>query len=100
MDPCRQYMMHYLDLDMGGYATMFMLQPVSLMQRQCCMQLQGMMPQCQCGSGCQMMQNMQQTICGGLMWPQMMNKMVMQLPNMCGMAPSYCQFSPYAPYAC
>uniref|UniRef100_J3MMR5 Bifunctional inhibitor/plant lipid transfer protein/seed storage helical domain-containing protein n=1 Tax=Oryza brachyantha TaxID=4533 RepID=J3MMR5_ORYBR len=97
MDPCRQYMMQ--TLGMGGYTTMlFMSQPTALLQQQCCMQLQGMVPQCQCGTSCQMMMNMQQAICGGLMQPQMMMKMAMamQLPNMCSsMAPDYCQFSPY-----
>uniref|UniRef100_A0A0E0KJF8 Bifunctional inhibitor/plant lipid transfer protein/seed storage helical domain-containing protein n=1 Tax=Oryza punctata TaxID=4537 RepID=A0A0E0KJF8_ORYPU len=60
MDPCRQYMMQTTGI--GSYATMFMSQPIALLQQQCCMQLQGMMPQCQCSATCQMMQNMQQAI--------------------------------------
>uniref|UniRef100_J3MMR6 Bifunctional inhibitor/plant lipid transfer protein/seed storage helical domain-containing protein n=1 Tax=Oryza brachyantha TaxID=4533 RepID=J3MMR6_ORYBR len=92
MDPCRQYMMQ--TLGRGGYTTMlFMSQPAALLQQQCCMQLQGMVPQCRCGTSCHMLLDMQQAICGGLMQPQM--KMAMQLPNMCNsMAPNY-QFSPY-----
>uniref|UniRef100_A0A0D9ZDM1 BOS complex subunit TMEM147 n=1 Tax=Oryza glumipatula TaxID=40148 RepID=A0A0D9ZDM1_9ORYZ len=84
MDPCRQYMMQ--TLGMGSSTAMFMSQPMALLQQQCCMQLQGMMPQCHCGTSCQMMQSMQQVICAGLGQQQMM-KMAMQMPYMCNMAP-------------
>uniref|UniRef100_A0A0E0GU85 BOS complex subunit TMEM147 n=1 Tax=Oryza nivara TaxID=4536 RepID=A0A0E0GU85_ORYNI len=85
MDPCRQYMMQ--KLGMGSSTAMFMSQPMALLQQQCCMQLQGMMPQCHCGTSCQMMQSMQQVICAGLGQQQMM-KMAMQMPYMCNMAPT------------
>ncbi|MBC3809764.1 hypothetical protein H8K52_20740, partial [Undibacterium seohonense] len=73
MDPCRQYMMQ--TLGMGSSTAMFMSQPMALLQQQCCMQLQGMMPQCQYDTSCQMMQSMQQVICAGLGQQQMMMKM-------------------------
>ncbi|KAF2941498.1 hypothetical protein DAI22_03g351000 [Oryza sativa Japonica Group] len=76
MDPCRQYMMQTTGTD--SYATMFMPQPIALLQQYC-----------------QMIQNMQYAICGGLGQQQMMMKMAMQLPNMCSMAPAYFQLSPY-----
>ncbi|BAH92382.1 10 kDa prolamin-like [Oryza sativa Japonica Group] len=93
MNPCKLYMMQ--TLGMGSYATMFMSQPIALLQQQCCMQLQGMIPQCHCGASCQMMQNMQNAICGGLGQQQMMMKMVMQLPYVCNMAPANFQLFPY-----
>ncbi|XP_006650648.1 10 kDa prolamin [Oryza brachyantha] len=92
MDPCRQYMMQ--TLGMGSPTAMFMSQPMAFLQQQCCMQLQGMMPQCHCGASCQMMQNMQQVICAGLGQQQMMMKMAMQMPYMCNMAPVNFQISP------
>uniref|UniRef100_A0A0D9W9Y6 Bifunctional inhibitor/plant lipid transfer protein/seed storage helical domain-containing protein n=1 Tax=Leersia perrieri TaxID=77586 RepID=A0A0D9W9Y6_9ORYZ len=92
MDPCRQYMMQYMS--MGSPTTMFMQLPMAALQQQCCMQLQGMIPQCQCGTTCQMMQNMQQVICGGLGQQQMMMNMATQLSYMCNMATAKFQLSP------
>ncbi|KAG8098309.1 hypothetical protein GUJ93_ZPchr0013g36166 [Zizania palustris] len=85
MDPCRQYMMQTLGMDSS--TAMFMSQPTAFLRQQCCMQmqLQAMMPQCHCDASCQMMQNMQQVICGGLEHQQMM-KMAMDMPYMCNMA--------------
>uniref|UniRef100_A0A0D9X7G1 Bifunctional inhibitor/plant lipid transfer protein/seed storage helical domain-containing protein n=1 Tax=Leersia perrieri TaxID=77586 RepID=A0A0D9X7G1_9ORYZ len=61
--------------------------PVVSLQQQCCMQLQGMIPQCQCGATCQMMQNMQ--------YQQLMMNMAMQRPYMCNMAAGNFQPCPY-----
>ncbi|KAL5209008.1 hypothetical protein ABZP36_004631 [Zizania latifolia] len=113
MDPCRQYMMQ--TLGMGSSTAMFMSQPMAFLRQQCCMQmqLQAMMPQCHCDASCQMMQNMQQVICGGLehqqmmkmamdmpymcnmAHQQMMKKMAMDMPYTCNMAPTNFQLSPY-----
>uniref|UniRef100_A0A0E0D7C4 BOS complex subunit TMEM147 n=1 Tax=Oryza meridionalis TaxID=40149 RepID=A0A0E0D7C4_9ORYZ len=90
-DPYRQYMMQ--TLGMGSSTAMFMSQPMALLQQQCCMQLQGMMPQCNCDTSCQMMQSMQQVICAGLGEQQMMMNMAMQMPYMCSMAPVNFQLS-------
>ncbi|KAG8098299.1 hypothetical protein GUJ93_ZPchr0013g35408 [Zizania palustris] len=93
MDPCRHYMMQ--TLGMGSSTAMFMSQPMAFLRQQCCMkmQLQAMMPQCNCDASCQMMQNIQQVICGGLEHQQM--KMEMDMPYMCNMAPTNFQLSPY-----
>uniref|UniRef100_A0A0D9X7G0 Bifunctional inhibitor/plant lipid transfer protein/seed storage helical domain-containing protein n=1 Tax=Leersia perrieri TaxID=77586 RepID=A0A0D9X7G0_9ORYZ len=93
IDPCRQYMTQYMS--MGSNPTMFMQLPMASLQQQCCMQLQGMIPQCQCGATYQMMQNMQQVICSGLGQQQLMMNMAMQCPYMCNMAAGNFQPCPY-----
>lgn len=97
MEPCRQYLMQ--EFGMGGSPAMIMQQPPAMLRQQCCMQLQGMMPQCQCNAMCQMMQSIQQdpsTYYGGEQQMMMMRLAgtAMRLPYICGTTPAYCQLFP------